>query len=261
VRHPYTKSGDTAYYVVDKERPARVMSRMSRVAGAAGVPIAPGGGLVRRGATMSDEPVILLIQTVALIVATVLRVLLFILTLPFRVAAMIWAAIRRHRPKTRDNELLIEEGMARGLPKALAVPAVRRATAESDGSRHDRLWATKALDQALAEVLRDQYSPETRGQLRQEYRVTWAPDRWAIFVVAGQPGKRQFSYYLPSELAHGEMALSYSMIVDQAMGELQVALGEKPDLAYKWPRPDFMSPFDWTPPLPGRPESQAPAAR
>ncbi len=114
---------------------------------------------------MSDEPVILLIQTVALIVATVLRVLLFILTLPFRIAAMIWAAIRRHRPKTRDNELLIEEAMARGLPKALAVPAVRRAA--SDGSRHDRLWATKALDQALAEVLRDQYSPETRGQLRQ----------------------------------------------------------------------------------------------
>lgn len=216
---------------------------------------------------MSDEPVTLLIQTVALIVATILgvllfilRVLLFILKLPFGVAATIWAAIRRHRPKTRDNELLIEEAMARGLPKALAVPAVRRATGASDGSRHDRLWATKALDQALAEVRRDQYSPETGGLSRQEYRVTWSPDRWAIFVVAGQPGQRQFSYYLPSELTRGEMSLSYSMIVDQAMGELQVALGEEPNPAYRWPRPDFMSPFDWTPPLPGRPESQAPAA-
>ena len=81
----------------------------------------------------------------------------------------------------------------------------------------------------------------------------------ATFVVEGEPGARRFSFwYEPERPPDGSPgAISEDMMVDQAMGELQVALGEQPDdLVYKWPRPSFMPSFSWTPPLPRVPPTR-----
>ena len=40
-----------------------------------------------------------------------------------------------------------------------------------------------------------------------------------------------------------------AILVEQALGELAVALGQPPNTRYEWPRPTWMPEFEWTPPL------------
>jgi hypothetical protein len=82
------------------------------------------------------------------------------------------------------------------------------------------------------------------------YHFSWGDRRGAIFYVREEAGDRRFSWsYDPGVVDD----LNASMIVDQALGELQIALGEEPNALYKRPRPSFMPAFVWTPRLPAKP--------
>jgi hypothetical protein len=90
------------------------------------------------------------------------------------------------------------------------------------------------------------------------YRVTWPPGRYGVsFRVVTERGVPRVHSWFPDPAVPDD--ITWDIIVEQELGELEVALGRKPSLQYKWPRPEFIPEAVWDPRLPTRAAAPPPS--
>ncbi len=97
----------------------------------------------------------------------------------------------------------------------------------------------------LSDVIIDCYRSE--AEERRQVHVSWGDRAGATFLVLPEgSGENVASWALDEGV---EESVTTSMLLEQALGELEVSLGRQPSLQYSDPRPGWMPEFDWEPPL------------
>jgi hypothetical protein len=92
-------------------------------------------------------------------------------------------------------------------------------------------------------------TPEEQGPTGSLVHVHWGKDNTrgaSIMLVPDGDGQKVESWRYDEGTPDD---MTTSMFIDQALGELDVSLGNKPTGVYTDPRPGFMGEFTWIPPL------------
>jgi hypothetical protein len=99
----------------------------------------------------------------------------------------------------------------------------------------------------VGDVVVQHYRAE--AQRRRHVHVSWSGGGARFLVVPEGPLEKVASWDLDEGT---DDDVTTSMLVEQALGELEVSLGQAPTLQYSDPRPGWMPDFIWKPPLPHR---------
>ena len=153
-----------------------------------------------------------------------------------------------------------------GLESRFTYDHISDVWAPNDRSWHDRLrFSVLGLPGGTARFgfydltvskheLQDYVVTRSRGRRARRFHVTWEPSQQgASFAVLVEDGIPRIAGWVTRNVVDPE-DVSTSMLVDQDLGELEVALGLQPSLQYTSPRPGWMPLSRWRPPLPGTEE-------
>lgn len=116
---------------------------------------------------------------------------------------------------------------------------------------NDALWDQYTVDfgrapRGVSDVIVDCYRSE--AEKRQQVLVSWGNRAGATFLLLLPEGSGE--NVASCALDEGvEESVTTSMLLEQALGELEVSLWRQPSLQYSDPRPEWMPEFDWEPAL------------
>lgn len=98
----------------------------------------------------------------------------------------------------------------------------------------------------VSDVVVEQYRGQ--AQRRRRVHVSWG-NGGATFLVGPEGAGECILGWTYDDGVDDD--LTNSMLVEQALGELETRLGRSPSMQYEDPRPGWMGTFDWDPPLTG----------
>lgn len=96
----------------------------------------------------------------------------------------------------------------------------------------------------LSDVIVERYGQEAKK--RRRFHVSWGDTGATFLVVPEGQGEKVGSFVLDNP---GKDDITTSMVVEQALGELETSLGQQPSGQYAAVRPSWMPTFTWNPPL------------
>lgn len=103
-------------------------------------------------------------------------------------------------------------------------------------------WATEQM-----KAMKDEWDGARVSDVsNRQYRCEWGDSGTGVTFVFDREGKVTWNYD-----TNDDPEVMTDILTDQARGEIEVAYGRVPKVQYAWPRPDWMPPFVWSPPLPG----------